>query len=254
MPAAKSRKRLPSMSSMARPSPRTGTIGYARGRLGDVQVSSYATWARAFGPGISVTRSGTGRSPARRLDGDDTGAPRLGTHTEYAVWIFRSRIPVGSTPPGGVSWARCRLRLERLPRVRAPSDAQSGDRDCRESRQDRRDDRQRRRVRALDLRRRRGGVPDDARRPDRDLCGGRDGRLRRRRGGQARGLRDRSRHRQPPPCRAGAPTATTAGALPAAAAFVIPFPTTIVPLIPWWSAQAEGAVPARAQRLAHTEQ
>src|SRR4029079_15500668 len=106
MPAAKSRKRLPSMSSMARPSPRTGTIGYARGRLGDVQVSSYATWARAFGPGISVTRSGTGRSPARRLDGDDTGAPRLGTHKEYAEWIFRPRIPVGLGVAASVASAR----------------------------------------------------------------------------------------------------------------------------------------------------
>src|SRR5450759_2664108 len=66
IPAAKSRKRLPSMSSTTRPSPRTGTIGYARGRLGDVQVLSYTTWALALGPGISVTRCGTGRVPARR--------------------------------------------------------------------------------------------------------------------------------------------------------------------------------------------
>src|SRR6185503_19467886 len=113
MPAAKSRKRLPSMSSMARPSPRTGTIVYARGRLGDVLVSSYATWARAFGPGISVTRSGTGRSPARRLEGDDTGAPRLGTHTEYAEWIFRPRIPVGLSPPGGCLVGQTAPRMDR---------------------------------------------------------------------------------------------------------------------------------------------
>src|SRR6476620_9668096 len=71
MPAAKSRKRLPSMSSTVRPSPRTGTIGYARGRLGDVQVSSNSTWARALGPGSSVTMCGTGRSPAMRDAPDD---------------------------------------------------------------------------------------------------------------------------------------------------------------------------------------
>src|SRR4029077_8986318 len=73
IPAAKSRKRLPSMSSTVRPSPRTGTIGYARGRLGDVQVSSKATWARAFGPGSSVTICGTGRPSAIRDDADDKG-------------------------------------------------------------------------------------------------------------------------------------------------------------------------------------
>src|SRR6476646_9493850 len=55
MPAAKSRNRLPSMSSTVSPSPRTGTIGYARGRLGDVHVSSNATWARAFEPGSTLT-------------------------------------------------------------------------------------------------------------------------------------------------------------------------------------------------------
>jgi hypothetical protein len=71
MPAAKSRNRLPSMSSTVSPSPRTGTIGYARGRLGDVQVSSNSTWARAFGPGSSVTMCGTGRSPAIRDVPDD---------------------------------------------------------------------------------------------------------------------------------------------------------------------------------------
>ena len=60
------------MSSMAMPRPRTGTMGYARGRLGDVHSSSKVTWARAFGPGISVTRSGSGRSligrEARSMD------------------------------------------------------------------------------------------------------------------------------------------------------------------------------------------
>ena len=71
MPAAKSRKRLPSMSSTVRPSPRTGTIGYARGRLGEVHAWSNATWARAFGPGSSVVISGTGRSPATRDTPDD---------------------------------------------------------------------------------------------------------------------------------------------------------------------------------------
>ncbi len=59
------------MSSTVSPSPRTGTIGYARGRLGDVHVSSNATWARALGPGISVTMCGTGRSPAIRDAPDD---------------------------------------------------------------------------------------------------------------------------------------------------------------------------------------
>ena len=59
------------MSSTTRPSPRTGTIGYARGRLGDVHVSSNSTWARAFGPGSSVTMCGTGRSPAIRDEPDD---------------------------------------------------------------------------------------------------------------------------------------------------------------------------------------
>ena len=59
------------MSSTTRPSPRTGTIGYARGRLGEVQVSSNSTCARAFGPGSSVTMCGTGRSPAIRDESDD---------------------------------------------------------------------------------------------------------------------------------------------------------------------------------------
>ena len=112
MPAAKSRKRLPSMSSTVRPSPRTGTIGYARGRLGDVQVSSNATWARAFGPGSSVTMCGTGRSPAIRDVPDDkthlfvvTVAARM--HNEYADWISEPsiaarRMAVRGSPVGWV--------------------------------------------------------------------------------------------------------------------------------------------------------
>src|SRR5207253_2633823 len=64
--------RFPSISSIVRPSPRTGTIGYTRGRLGDVQRWSYSTWARALGPGISVTRSGTGRAAASREGADVT--------------------------------------------------------------------------------------------------------------------------------------------------------------------------------------
>src|SRR5690349_9161695 len=54
------------MSSMAMPRPRTGTIGYARGRLGEVHSSSNLTCSRALGPGISVTRSGSGRSSIGR--------------------------------------------------------------------------------------------------------------------------------------------------------------------------------------------
>src|SRR4051794_28941476 len=88
MPAAKSRKRLPSMSSTVRPSPRRGTIGYARGRLGDVHAWSKATWARAFGPGSSVVIFGTGRSPATRDTTDDKAPPRHLMHRTYAVWIF----------------------------------------------------------------------------------------------------------------------------------------------------------------------
>ena len=40
------------MSSIAAPRPRTGTIGYARGRLGEVYWWSNLTWARALGPGM----------------------------------------------------------------------------------------------------------------------------------------------------------------------------------------------------------
>src|SRR6476646_2038862 len=95
MPAAKSTNKLPSMSSTVRPSPRTGTIGYARGRLGDVHVSSNATWACAFGPGSSVTMCGTGRSPAIRDAPDDKVHLFVwsGVHNAYADWISLPSIP-----------------------------------------------------------------------------------------------------------------------------------------------------------------
>src|SRR3954468_12885278 len=96
MPAAKSRNRLPSMSSTTRPSPRTGTIGYARGRLGDVHVSSNATWARARGPGRGVTMFGTGRPSARPrtlLNG------HLGTRRTHRIHAARILEPEQSGPP-----------------------------------------------------------------------------------------------------------------------------------------------------------
>ena len=86
MPAAKSRNTLPSMSSIAQPSPRTGTIGYARGRLGLVHAWSNSTWARALGPGSSVTMCGTGRA----CSGVDMGSPSASvTHRCYAECIPR---------------------------------------------------------------------------------------------------------------------------------------------------------------------
>src|ERR1035437_3807022 len=59
MPALKSRNKLPSISSIVQPLPRTGTTGYARGTLGEVHWRSNSRWTRAFGPGSSVTMCGT---------------------------------------------------------------------------------------------------------------------------------------------------------------------------------------------------
>src|SRR5205085_1936990 len=104
MPAAKSRNRLPSMSSTVSPSPRTGTMGYARGRLGDVHFSSNTMWALALGPGISVTMWGTGREPASR-DGDSgKDSPRS---VRNAGWLDSRRVYRRAPGPhGGVPAAR----------------------------------------------------------------------------------------------------------------------------------------------------
>src|SRR6266436_5005652 len=58
MPAAQSRKTLPSTSSTVAPDPRSMTSGYPRVYDGDTTVLSRAMRAVAFGPGSGVLMSG----------------------------------------------------------------------------------------------------------------------------------------------------------------------------------------------------
>ena len=58
IPAAKSRKRLPSTSVTTSPDPDSATSGYARVSEGLATASSRAMSARAFGPGSSVWMCG----------------------------------------------------------------------------------------------------------------------------------------------------------------------------------------------------
>ena len=73
MPAAKSRKRLPSMSSTVSAVTPDGhdRVGPRQARRGPGLVVGHV--GAGLGPGTSVMRSGTGRSPARRFWTDDTG-------------------------------------------------------------------------------------------------------------------------------------------------------------------------------------
>src|SRR5260370_36062354 len=54
MPAEKSRKRLPSTSSITAPRPRFATSGYERVYEGEIHLLSASTIRRALGPGIFV--------------------------------------------------------------------------------------------------------------------------------------------------------------------------------------------------------
>ncbi len=111
MPAEKSRKRLPSMSSMTQPSPRTGTSGYARGRLGEVTRWSSSTCARARGPGISVTSDGRHSSWAPGLGWRWVSIAGSRGSSEECIAIYAGWIPVESIGCGSArrrSWLRSR--------------------------------------------------------------------------------------------------------------------------------------------------
>src|SRR6266699_956645 len=58
IPAAKSRKALPSTSSTIAPCPRLATSGYSRVYDGDMNLASCSSTRLAFGPGSAVTSRG----------------------------------------------------------------------------------------------------------------------------------------------------------------------------------------------------
>src|SRR5271154_3388869 len=74
MPAVKSKKRLPSTSSIVEPKPRATTKGYIRVYDGDITRASRASQAAAFGPGKPVTSCGTrGGTPGVGIEPESEG-------------------------------------------------------------------------------------------------------------------------------------------------------------------------------------